>query len=321
MTTLAELEQQKNVLEQKINLIKREERKQLPPPCTEQKKQQQEEFYRQQKAGLNPEKLVPHIDLESIVGSSQYESILNAENVSDIHESTLRSITLQYKTPNRRALWQSVGQEYIEPELLDFIDNMKTGDTYFDVGSSTGVFSIYAAAKGIETVCFEPEVQNFNLLNFNSYLNRKQIDGNINNFNIALSDTDGVSNMYISKFEEAGHLKILGKPLARGSSKEFPAEFKQSVFTLRFDTFIELTEMALPTHLKIDIDGSEGKFIKGMGNCLSNKRIQYVFIEILENNTESEETLESLKNAGFIIEKKIRVQNYFGEHNYILRRK
>ncbi len=320
MTILEELEQQKHDLEQKIKNIKRESRKQVEFNPSEQQKQQQKEFTRQQQAGLNPKKLVPHVDLESIVGSSQYESTMDAENISDITESTLRNITLQYKTPNRRALWQSVGQEYIEPELLDFIDDMGIGDTYFDIGSSTGVFSIYAAAKGIETVCFEPEVQNFNLLNFNSYLNRKQIDGKINNFNIALSDTDGVSNMYISKFEEAGHLKILGKPLARGSSKEFPAEFKQSVFTLRFDTFIKLTKMQLPTHIKIDIDGSEGKFIKGMEDSLSNERIRYIFIEILEKNRESEETLEVLKNKGFTIENKIRVQNYFGEHNYILHR-
>ncbi|MBV1921758.1 MAG: hypothetical protein KUG73_13855, partial [Pseudomonadales bacterium] len=69
-----------------------------------------------------------------------------------------------------------------------------------------------------------------------------------------------------------------------------------------------------------DRDGSEGEFIKGMGDLLLNERIRHIFIEILENNRESEETLDVLKNKGFTIENKIRVQNYFGEHNYILHR-
>lgn len=320
MTTLEELEFQKKVIDNKIRDIKRQDRRELKVTPSIQQTSQENEFKRQQLAGLNPSPLVPHVNLESVVGSEAYERALDSEGISDIFETTLRGVSLTYKTPNRRALWQSAGQEHIEPELLDFIDEMAPGDTYYDIGASTGIFAIYAAAKGIQTICFEPEVQNFNLLNFNSYLNRNATKDRLKNFNIALSDTNGTDEMYISKFEEAGHLKILGKPLARGNIDEFKEEFRQSVLALRFDTFIDVSKNTIPTHLKIDIDGAERKFLDGMGDLLSNKTIHSIFIEILESDKESIETLDIIKNHGFKIEKKIRVQNYFGENNYILRR-
>lgn len=320
MTTLEELEAQKSKLEEEIKELKRQARRRTVHLPTEQEKAQEQEFNRQQLAGKTPMPLVPRVDLESLVGSEAYERTLTAEAIRDTYITTLRGITLKYKAPNRRALWQSAGQEYIEPDLLDFIDTIEPEETYFDIGASTGIFAIYAAARGINTVCFEPEVQNFNLLNFNSFLNNEQTNGKIKNFNLALSDTDGVDEMYIKKFEEAGHLKILGSPQARGESNEFTAEYRQSVLTLRLDTFMSIANLSLPTHLKIDIDGAEKKLLLGMGDLLANRTIRSICIEILDNDQSSLHSLDILKSHGFEITHKVRVQNYFGEHNYFLQR-
>ena len=114
-----------------------------------------------------------------------------------------------------RSLWQSAGQEYIEPELLDFIDSIPSDGVYFDVGASTGVFALYAALQEKKTLFFEPEVANFNILNTNSFLNYENIKDNFSAFNVALSNEKAVSNMYIRKFGGAAHEKILGKSDAR----------------------------------------------------------------------------------------------------------
>lgn len=317
---LESLEQQKLLIEQQINQIKRNLRKGQSEAPTQQHLEQEAEYKRQLEMGLNPSPLVPRVDLEELVGSETYEAALQAEEFNCDISTTLRGIPLTFRAPSRRALWQSIGQEYIEPDLLDFIDEIPSDGCYFDIGASTGIFAIYAAAKGIKTACFEPEAQNFNLLNYNAYLNRAAIQSNIHCFNIALANQDSIDYMYIKKFEEAGHLKILGTPQARGEPSPFEEEYRQSVITMKLDSFLNMSDLEAPTHLKIDVDGAEQKLLSGMVDLLANRKLHSILIEINENDPESNKTLDLIYAHEFKLDKKQRVQNYFGEFNYLLRR-
>tara|TARA_R110001592_G_scaffold211547_1_gene463418 strand:- start:11926 stop:12921 length:996 start_codon:yes stop_codon:yes gene_type:complete len=321
MKQLNSLLDQKKSLDEKIKKIHRIVRQQERNIPSDQELLNKKKFDQQQKDGLNPAPLVPRVDLEAMVGTEVFERILDAEIIDDVIETSVRGVKLKYKAPNIRALWQSTGQEYIEPELLNFIDTIEEGESYFDIGASTGVFALYAAAKGVNTICIEPEAANFNILNYNTYLNFNLVQGSIKNFNLALSDNDCIDEIYIKKFEEAGHVKILGNPTARGEGGEFIAEYRQHVLSFRFDTFIKLFVKKLPSHIKIDVDGAEKKLVEGMGELLLDKQIQSIFIEIDDADSSSREALEILIHAGFEIKKKVRVQNYFGEHNYILERR
>ena len=175
-------------------------------------------------------------------------------------------------------LWQAFGHEHIEPELLDFIDSIPNNGTYFDVGASNGVFALYAAATEKKVVCFEPEVANFALLNYNTYLNRNKHKHQVLNFNVALSDKSELGNIYIETFEAGGHLKILDNPTKRGSV-DFVADFTQSVLKYTLDDFIKLTNIDSPSHLKIDVDGYEGQVLSGMSVLLNSNELQKIFIE------------------------------------------
>ena len=52
-----------------------------------------------------------------------------------------------------------------EPETLAWIDAMTENDVLFDVGANIGIYSVYAALKGLKVFAFEPESLNYAELN------------------------------------------------------------------------------------------------------------------------------------------------------------
>jgi len=312
---LAEIEK----LQIKLAELERRERKSSPRVLTETQTKNIRDFERRASTGEDVAPLVEYIELEDLVGTEVFESVLKNEQRRETHCFEVRGQSIQYYTPNLRSLWQSAGQEYIEPELLDFIDGIPIDGVFFDVGASTGVFAMYAALKGKMTVCFEPEVANFEILNTNSFLNHKKIKNNFLAFNVALSNEKSISEMYIRKFEGAAHEKVLGKSEGRVGTSSFTADYIQSVITVSMDEFCDFSSI-VPTDIKVDVDGAELAVIEGMRNSLSNPTLKRIFIEISENDESSILALNSILASGFVVHKRTRVQNYFTEYNYILHR-
>lgn len=284
-----------------------------------EKEKQKLEFFRRKESGMNPSPLVEWIPLEAFAGKENYDRALELENLVQTSETMLRGKALCFVTNTRRLLWQSLGQEHIEPELLDFIDKIPRNDIFCDIGASNGVFALYAAVKGIKVVCFEPEIANFSLLNHNTYLNTRKINLDILNFNIALSDETGLGNIYIEKYEPGGHLKILDNDQKRRGEK-FEPEYKQGVLKYRFDDFLKMTNMSIPNHIKIDVDGAEEQVLKGMRKALKDERLKRIFIELDEDGIRYNKCNKLLNENGFKLIMQKRVQNYFGEENFIYER-
>ena len=317
--TIAQLKGQIKNLRGQLRKLEREERHRQPRELSEQEIKNQAEQNRRAAAGENVEPLVEFVDLEKLVGSDVYESVIEYDRASEIHTFNLRGSEINFFTPNLRALWQSSGQEYIEPELLDFIDTLPENAIYFDVGASTGVFAIYAAMKGNRTICFEPEVANFQILNMNSFVNHQSIKNNFAAYNVALSDITSVDNMFIRKFGGAAHEKILGDDKVRNGTERFDAEYVQSVVSVTMDQFCSMAQLS-PTDIKIDVDGAETRLVAGMVETLNKPTLKRIFIEISETQENSMRALETILSYGFQISKKNRVQNYHGDFNYTLQR-
>ena len=120
---------------------------------------------------MNTPNPIPYIDLETLAGAERYANTISIEELNNIVATELRGKMLQFLASSRRLLWQALGHEYIEPELLDFIDAIPADSTLYDIGASTGLFSIYAACSGLRVVAFEPEAANFSVLSYNAFLN------------------------------------------------------------------------------------------------------------------------------------------------------
>lgn len=263
---------------------------------------------------------VPLIDLQALAGSERFNRAIQLEETDATIATLVRGKKMHFIASSRRLLWQSVGQEYIEPELLDFIDAIPAGSALFDIGASTGIFALYAACKGCAVVAFEPEAANFWILSQNAFLNRGGMAQPIRCFNLALSNSTGLTNMFIKKWEAGGHMKILDKPQEVGAGL-FAPEHVQPVLTFRLNDFLRHTGIAVPQYVKIDVDGAELPVLQGMRDVLSNPQLRSIFIELEEDKPDTMSCLKLLYETGFQVTQKKQVQNYAGLHNLVLTRR
>ena len=58
-----------------------------------------------------------------------------------------------------------------ESETIQWIDNFKQNDLLWDIGSNVGVFSLYAAAKNLKVISFEPSPGNYYIFSKNVEIN------------------------------------------------------------------------------------------------------------------------------------------------------
>jgi FkbM family methyltransferase len=61
-----------------------------------------------------------------------------------------------------------------EPETLAWIESMKPGEVLYDIGANIGVYTLYAASRGIQVVAVEPVLENYMRLVENIEMNRMQ---------------------------------------------------------------------------------------------------------------------------------------------------
>jgi hypothetical protein len=114
-----------------------------------------------------------------------------------------------FSCPNLITKWRADTFFTKEPETIEWIDGFKHGEVLFDIGANIGLYSIYAAKTGIKVLAFEPESQNYALLNKNVFLNR--CADNVMCLNVALSDKDSVDYMYIPIFQAGGAINCFGE--------------------------------------------------------------------------------------------------------------
>lgn len=244
------------------------------------------------------------IDLATLVSKETLAQALARGEQADLVTTTdVRGVQLRFLTHSQRQLWQAVGHEYIEPELLDFIDAIPAGSAYYDIGASNGIFACYAAVKGLNVFAFEAEAQNYALLDRNNFLN----NGKVNCFNLAISDRQELGKLYSAKFEAAGHMKILDQPVFVGGG-EFEPEHVATVLKYPLAKWIRDFGAPQPQYVKIDVDGCEYDVLRGAEEALRGATA--VFIEICETSPQTPDVLDFINSLGFTLQKKVPVQHY-----------
>ena len=111
-----------------------------------------------------------------------------------------------------KMLSQLQSGEVYEPEITKFISQeLKPGNTLMDIGANNGYYSILASQLVGPTgkiLSYEPNPKTFNRLLRNIRINDIK---NVDCFNFALSDYDGVSNLYLDSGAEDGLGSLLNK--------------------------------------------------------------------------------------------------------------
>lgn len=196
-----------------------------------------------------------------------------------------------------------------ETEVLDFIDTIPNGETFYDLGACEGRFSIYAALKGLDVIAFEPEQKNFEGFKKNISLNLPTIN-KIKPFNLGVGDANKDVTLNIGQPWVGGHQKIVdyGNEYERSDLNFVFKEF-QKISLVSLDSIIEKENLPKPSYLKIDIDGSELPFLKGAFNNLKGDSGKKIIFELNENDKAYGEIISILKRAGFDEEKRYPINN------------
>ena len=66
-----------------------------------------------------------------------------------------REFEIWQYVPNSLLKYFSERINELEPELLNWIDSLPQGATFYDLGASTGLYSMYASMHGLNTFSFE----------------------------------------------------------------------------------------------------------------------------------------------------------------------
>jgi FkbM family methyltransferase len=169
-------------------------------------------------------------------------------------------------------------------------------DILVDVGANMGGYSMLAAARGARVYAFEPESQNYALLNRNIYLNGAA--ERISAYCVALSDCEKFSQLYLAEFVTASSCHAFGAPLDF-RNQPLHAAFIQGAFSTTLDQLVHIQAMPVPTRIKIDVDGIEPKVVAGARRTLQDPRVRSVLIEINSTLDEHRGVVDLMLELGF----------------------
>ncbi|HZQ13313.1 MAG TPA: FkbM family methyltransferase [Pseudolabrys sp.] len=184
-----------------------------------------------------------------------------------------------------------------EPCTLEWIEGFASEDLLFDVGANVGMYTIWAAAtRGCRVIAFEPEAQNYALLNRNIQANALQ--DRVKAYCIGLSDTGGLFDLNIADLRIGGSNHALGEAL---DFKHEPMQvaYRQGCAAFTLDHLIAQQAVPIPNHIKIDVDGIEPKIVAGAGQLLGNPSLRSLLIETNLNLDDHRAMVDRLAAAGF----------------------
>lgn len=202
-----------------------------------------------------------------------------------------------FKTPNRLSLARVQTLYTKEPHTIAWLNGLAEGAVFLDVGANIGLYSLYAAtARGCRVYAFEPESQNFALLNQNIQANG--MDGHVTAFPCALSDRVGLDRLYLSRFETGGSCHSFGAEVDF-NLKARPSPYVQGCASWTLDAAVAAGAVPVPRYIKIDVDGFEHKVIAGARATLAEPGVEALLIEVNPHLQEHRDMAEQLAALGF----------------------
>lgn len=246
-------------------------------------------------------------------------SVRLVEKLHPIYTVIVGSSTIKYECVSLTALWRAKTLLTKEPDTIEWIDSFSSGELLYDIGANVGMYSIYAASKGVKVIAFEPESQNYAQLNRNVFLN--QFQNHVTGLNLAVGKSSNIDYLYLSEFTVGGAINNLGSSVDY-NHQPMESAFKQGVLSIALDDLIEKYNLPIPNHIKIDVDGLESDIIFGAEKTLSNAKLKSVLIELNDDLPEDANVVVILRKNGFVLKGKYHapmfdLTEYKNIYNYI----
>lgn len=184
---------------------------------------------------------------------------------------------LVFAAPNRQVAWRVETAFTKEPDTIAWIREFSAGEVLVDVGANIGLYSILAASRGTRVFAFEPESQNYALLNRNIFING--FGEKISAYCAALSDRAEFSTLFLSSFIIGGSCHSFGESVDF-HARPMKAAFPQGACSATLDALVASGALPMPNHVKIDVDGFEHKVLAGAAATLLDRRLRSVLVEL-----------------------------------------
>jgi FkbM family methyltransferase len=207
--------------------------------------------------------------------------------------------TYKFVPVNEHCAWRVKTMFTKEPDTIEWLSQMKPGETLVDVGANIGIYTIFAAVRGVKVFAFEPEALNYAILNQNLYVNG--VDALA--YCVALSNGWSIDTLNLSMMMPGGSCHSFGEEVDhRLEARKAP--FKQGCVGMALSDFPKAVNICntepqfTPNYIKIDVDGFEHKVIQG---CSENqlKHAKSVLIEINQNLPEHRDLVDQMLGWGF----------------------
>jgi FkbM family methyltransferase len=221
----------------------------------------------------------------------QYEKLIPSCHVE--HEGK----TVSYLTPSSFLKWRVDSLFTKEPCTIDWIAQFRAGEVLVDVGANVGMYTVWAAkTRGVRVFAFEPESQNYGLLNRNLMLNG--LGESVKAYCLALSDAAGLSELHLASTDPGTSCHQLGEKVDHHHRPAKP-RFSQGCVSARLDDLVRDGVVPPPQHIKIDVDGFEPKVIAGAAQVLRAPQTRSLLIEVNQNLPDHMQMVKELNALGF----------------------
>lgn len=193
---------------------------------------------------------------------------------------------------------QSIKQSKIwaESETRVFRELITPGMVVVDVGANIGYFSLLASTLVGSNGCvhaFEPDPVNCNLLRKNVRLNRAS---NVEVIQAALSNNDEPVDLFLDSNNKGDHR--IWDPTGESRTRI-------TVKCTTLDRYLHETS-TVPSFIKIDVQGAEGRVLEGMTKTLEENAPTYLILEfwpeaLRKCQTDPKQVIQQIAEAGFTI--------------------
>ena len=206
-------------------------------------------------------------------------------------------VAVTYATPSAMTRWRAESLFEKEPITIEWIAGFQPGEVLVDVGANVGMYSIWSAkSRQVRVYAFEPEAQNFALLNRNVVLNG--LSGRVSAYCLAISDTAGMSELHLSNLTVGGSCHSLGERVDYKHDPMTPV-YSQGVMAARLDDLVAAGSVPAPDHIKIDVDGFEPRVIAGARGQIEGTKLRSLLIEVNQNLPDHMAMVAELNARGF----------------------
>jgi FkbM family methyltransferase len=201
-----------------------------------------------------------------------------------------------FHTPNDMTVWRVKTLQTKEPDTIRWLEAMTPDSVLVDIGANVGMYSVFAAVvRRVNVFAFEPEAQNYALLNAN--IDANKLSGRVLAFPLALSDEMKLDKLYLSKFSAGGSCHSFADQVGF-DLKPRPAAFAQGAFSVTLDMLVDSGAVPLPDYIKIDVDGIEHKVLAGARKTLANDKVREVLVELNTHLVEHQNAIALLRSCG-----------------------